>query len=382
MNKLTYLLGAGASANAISTVTEFNTGLTQFGQYLSFTAENDKTGWDPRLTVFRDDLLTLIKNIEDVVHFAKGHETIDTLARKYFLQGDIKRYNNIKVVLSAYFLFCQVFSGDISQFASNNQVSHFNIDKRFDSLFAQKLERTEKGNIIANSNFNIVTWNYDLQIEFALKNYLLDYPINRIKSEFQIHPNRDSLDLQNGPIFNPNDFYAVKLNGNAFFDFGHLNGLKITIYDKLFSRLTNSGFLTHDYVLGELLETISQVNGYSSGGESTFLKYFNFSWESVGGEIPIYRSKSQIMNEIVDSISKSDILIVVGYSFPNFNHNTDLKLFSKSNFKKIIIQDKNPEVIKSRLLSLIPQFQQKEHKGNIHPHFEFHPIGPYFPIEY
>jgi hypothetical protein len=32
--------------------------------------------------------------------------------------------------------------------------------------------------------------------------------------------------------------------------------------------------------------------------------------------------------------------------------------------------------------SLIPQFKQPEHQQNIHPRIEYHPIGPYFPIEY
>ena len=382
MNKTTYLLGAGASANAIPTVKKFNVGLEQFKNYLTHIAENDKTGWDARLTKYRNDLLTLISNITDVIESSQGHETIDTLARKYFLQGDRKQYNNIKTVLASYFLFCQVFSDDISQYTSNNQVKHFNIDKRYDSLFAQKLNRTSTDKIVASNNFNIVTWNYDLQIEFALRNYLSNPTINTIKEEFQIHPNRESLDLTNGLIFNQYEFHTVKLNGNAFFDFGHLNGIKITIYDRLFNRLNNVGFLTHDFVLGELLETISQVQGYSSGNESTFLKYFNFSWEMEGWDVPIYRSKSLLLNEITNSIGNSDVLIIVGYSFPSFNHDIDLELFSKSKFKKIIIQDVTPEIIKSRLHSLIPQFQQPEHKENIHPKFEFHPIGPYFPIVY
>ena len=87
MNKTTYLLGAGASANAIPTVKKFNVGLEQFKNYLTHIAENDKTGWDARLTKYRNDLLTLISNITDVIESSQGHETIDTLESQHYSIG-------------------------------------------------------------------------------------------------------------------------------------------------------------------------------------------------------------------------------------------------------------------------------------------------------
>jgi hypothetical protein len=129
-----------------------------------------------------------------------------------------------------------------------------------------------------------------------------------------------------------------------------------------------------------LLSTIARVPGFSIGDQNTFLKYFNYSWEEANGDVPVYSSKNLILEEISLSIAESDTLIIVGYSFPNFNYNVDKKWLSKSNFKKIIIQDKNPEFIESRLHNVIPQFRQPEHKCNVYPSIVYQEIGPYFPI--
>lgn len=382
MRKTTYLFGAGASAQALPSMADFNVELANFRLYLIQVDDSNKMNWDLRILTYESDLRILIKLLTDLLESAQAHETIDTLARKYWLQGDWIRYRNLKIVLSAYFLFKQLTSTDNSKMSPSYKSKKLNVDKRYDSLFAQFLKKDASGNIEAQSNINIITWNYDLQIEFALRSFILSSSINDIKAEFQIHPNRNSFDHPSGPFFNSNKFYTIKLNGNAFFDLGHDDGISVTVYDRLIDELKITGSLSHDFVLAELLSTIARAPGFSIGDQNTFLKYFNYSWEESNGDVPVYPSKNLLLEEISLSMAESDTLIIVGYSFPNFNHDVDKKWLSKSNFKKIIIQDKFPEFIESRLRNLIPQFQQPEHKSNVYPSIVYQEIGPYFPISF
>ena len=52
-------------------------------------------------------------------------------------------------------------------------------------------------------------------------------------------------------------------------------------------------------------------------------------------------------------MQETNVLIVVGYSFPYFNSEIDKKLFAQCLPKEIIIQDLEPEHIKERLSMLL-----------------------------
>ena len=115
MQNTTYLFGAGASAQALPSMANFNVELENFRSYLIQVDDSNKTNWDLRILTYERDLRILIKLLTDLLESAQAHETIDTLARKYWLQGDWIRYRNLKIVLSAYFLFKQLASMDNSK---------------------------------------------------------------------------------------------------------------------------------------------------------------------------------------------------------------------------------------------------------------------------
>lgn len=376
MQKTTYLLGAGASVNALPAMVNLYQELSGFKCYLGKIQAANKTDWDPRIEIHLTDLQHLVDLIDELLENVQSHETVDTLARKYWLQSDWERYENVKIVLCSYFFFRQLIPDDISKLSLSYSTRKLNVDKRYDSLFAHYLDKASHGSVIASPNVNIITWNYDLQIEFALMNFVTLNSINEIKLAYQIHPNRGSFDSTSRQILDSNKFHVVKLNGNAFFDMGHDDGKIVTVYDRLIGELSKNRSLSHDFILAELLTTLSEVRGFSIGGDNTFLKYFNFSWEKNDGEFSVYPSRDLLIEEISKSVSESDILIVVGYSFPNFNYDVDKKWLSKSKFKKIIIQDKNPELIKARLINVIPQGEDNDFR----PTIMYQGIGQYFPV--
>lgn len=77
----------------------------------------------------------------------------------------------------------------------------------------------------------------------------------------------------------------------------------------------------------------------------------NFAW---------YHDR-EIVNKIIENYDETEILVVIGYSFPFFNREVDRKIIrAMTNLKKIYIQDCVPENIKSRFLSILPDWRERK----------------------
>jgi|SRR6187402_223846 len=75
----------------------------------------------------------------------------------------------------------------------------------------------------------------------------------------------------------------------------------------------------------------------------------NFAW---------YRDR-ELLGKIVETYNETEVLVVIGYSFPFFNRDVDREIIrSMSKLRKIYIQDCNPENIKSRFLSILPDWEK------------------------
>lgn len=88
MQKTTYLLGAGASVNALPAMVNLYQELSGFKCYLGKIQAANKTDWDPRIEIHLTDLQHLVDLIDELLENVQSHETVDTLARKYWLQSD------------------------------------------------------------------------------------------------------------------------------------------------------------------------------------------------------------------------------------------------------------------------------------------------------
>ena len=71
---------------------------------------------------------------------------------------------------------------------------------------------------------------------------------------------------------------------------------------------------------------------------------------------------SEKITRCIDNIIKrTDVLVIIGYTFPFFNRDTDRKIlqYIKPN-TKIYIQDLNPERIKQSLTAVLPNFPEEQ----------------------
>jgi hypothetical protein len=227
------------------------------------------------------------------------------------------------------------------------------VDKRYDSLIASLAEKHD-GRVILNSQVKMLTWNYDLQLELSLKRYT-DLKIHEIKERFQIFPNQNSFDVPTGELIDYGQFAVVKLNGNAFFDNPSETGEepKSTLFDVCFDGQSNSKFVT------ELAYQYKWLHVNNNKLITEALRYFNFAWESRDDFQEKYAGYQNNFKEALKIALNTQVLVVIGYSFPVFNRDVDKQLFNHmGNLQKVYIQDLKPQIIESTMKNAFEIFQQ------------------------
>ncbi|MDQ3110432.1 MAG: hypothetical protein M3R17_11110 [Bacteroidota bacterium] len=310
MTKVTYLLGAGASFEVLplAKTIKDQTGKEHpgLGQRMGLLANEIK---ELSKSLSREDSNNALSFIEGLIWLQKEadiHGTIDTFAKKLFLQKDFKTLNKLKTHLSLFFIIEQRTKG---------------YDKRYISFFASILEQTEDG-ICMPSNINILTWNYDLQLEMAFQYYHRKDNHSNIKSSqlaMNSIPNYDFL-LSNKACLAG----IVHLNGIA--------GLYLTEDGKandIYDRSEDSKIQKLEEALRDNLFILE-----SAGRTITLDKTFQFAWENTAYDSPLLNSAKNIA-------LGTSILVIIGYSFPFFNRNIDRILFHfmKNSIDKIYFQD-------------------------------------------
>jgi len=169
MSKITYLLGAGASCNALPLVNNFNDKLKDFRDRLWEAVQKQAT-----ITAVQNR--AIIANVHELFPYngeygkdfmesilwlktiAEKHASIDTYAKKLFIKND-KELHKLKATLSCYLLLEQSL-----------QMT----DKRYDNFFASILTRDASGIPKLHKDVNIVTWNYDTQLEKSYEGFCTD----------------------------------------------------------------------------------------------------------------------------------------------------------------------------------------------------------------
>lgn len=352
--RVTYLIGAGASANALPVVNGMNERMRIFIDFLKEASFLLKLDESPQ---YRIDNRTFDK-IDNLLSEIKFHYTIDTYAKRLFLLDEYDKLEELKSLLSAYLIFEQLYTDNnfsknimgvlLNKYQTKNDSTKLNsllkikqkIDYRYDSIFANLLSYETKK---INSNINFISWNYDNQFEIAYSNYRQeDYSVDEIQDELQIIPS-----LKNN-IYKKENSAIIKLNGTAgFYD-------QSQSYSKLFD------FSKHS--MDE--ETIKMfiVSLISSRGK--FKNNIKFAWEKD-------EQTSMARQYAKNLFSNTDIIVIIGYSFPTFNREIDRQIFSgfdtrrdngvrynsaveEKRIKKIYIQDKkeNALQIKERLKAI------------------------------
>jgi hypothetical protein len=335
MTKITYLLGAGASYYSCPIWKEQAKAMQTIGDkelYKTLTPQEKKVSF-----YFTDteELNRLTSNKQIILwyisFFGKRGEkfnTIDTYARKLYLQKEFSLLNLLKMSVSVFFDLWENFYNE--QFAQNSplkkgehpneNVLYEKIDSRYISLLSVFLENTSEG-IKLNNDISFITWNYDLQLEGAYKMFIekdREISFEEVDRSFPFIEN-----LTN--------------NNNVF----HLNG------HRGFYKTKDSILLLRDFEnYNDYWNRIDHLYDSVKRGAVTFINQIKYAWEHESNPV-WYKKVEEIFND-------TEVLIIIGYSFPLFNRRIDLKLFSNldcNKLKEIVYQDPkgNEELINSIL---------------------------------
>ena len=314
--KISYLFGAGASAQALPTIKKLPERIKFIRDFIDKQCiyEADETFSPTRDYVFKKNEAKqyVIELLDKLVLHSSNHSTVDTYAKRLNISGQSREINELIFSLALYFNIEQKISG---------------LDPRYDTFLVSILNSHSYS---FPDNLKFLSWNYDLQMEAAHEKII----------------NRGSLDLS-FYLFNSDrnelkkdKFTSVKLNGssNVIGQFRDSSPLVKNILSDIFVKEDLDFPLQYAF-----LHVKQGLRVYQGRVNLNFAWYHD--WEYV--------------NNIIENYNETEILVVIGYSFPFFNREVDRKIIrAMTNLKKIYIQDCFPENIKSRFLSILPNWRE------------------------
>ena len=346
MANTTYLLGAGASANAIPPVKQMNLRIWELYYTLKeFSLQNNleiKKEFD--LIKF-DRFNYLLEKLENIISEITKHYSIDTYAKKLYLKKSLD-YIILKHLINLYILFEQISIEEIQnqlkinygvvtknmneQFGvqKSNDLEKYrvsNLDERYDVLLASIYDTTIK----FPQNLKILTYNYDNQLEIANEYY---------KNYKSIYSHFYSLQGVNNPEIN-----IIKLNGYATFE----KVIKLGEFEN--TQITDTEFLKE-----KLKHQISKLNNLFNE-QTKVLTNISFAWDESD-------YSTHAINKAREFILNSSNIVIVGYSFPEFNRKIDEILFSKlpTNAKIYIQTEENSfAILQDRLIQRAKKINQQ-----------------------
>lgn len=326
---ITYLIGAGASFHALPIVEKIPERLEAFAEQFKmpdfdYVLSNESDG-NMALSYlkkfdFRDDKLREYEKIaafyNNILWLKKesfNHSSIDTFAKKLFLSKNYNDLRKLKFILSCFFLYEQTY----------------NFDKRYDSFFASILESLSE----LPKNIKILSWNYDSQFEIAFMN-LINSEIVSARRTLNVLTKQDNIN----DINLNNKFCVFKLNGTT--NLRHENLETLDLID--------------DFRNDDQLITTRFTELFEKDFSRKVNSNMSFAWEN-------HDEKSSFNSALKNSILETEMLIVIGYSFPFFNRKIDqFILDSMPKLKKVYVQDPNyaPDIIE-KIKGLIPNYNEK-----------------------
>ena len=327
MVNVTYLIGAGASAgkrseeNAIldglPCVNEITDRLMYYYNQIwnAEFLEDDKVSNFPHLGLnsindWKNAKQLLLNNLKRLYVACQRNATIDTYAKKMVLQGKNPELEHLERLLTFYFILEQVISEP---------------DARYDTFLANILQSRRQ----FPSHIKVLSWNYDSQFEIAYNEYDKDNKLSigsKLSSEYQ-------------------PFDILKLNGSATFQGAesipeYRHNLKEKI--KKYGRQNTYGEVVASPVRCILYDIVYLYKLYVGEIDPSRKNNTNLSFafdSNKPSDILFYRT-----DEIV---AATDVLVIIGYTFPFFNREIDRRILNKLKPNvKIYIQDKNPNRIK------------------------------------
>jgi hypothetical protein len=327
MQKVTYLLGAGASAQCIPVVNNMADGilktsdlfLHKFFREPAF-ATKDGTILNS-IKEHNDKVIKIQRELEWLSKICDTHYSIDTYAKKLYIKNDEAEYLKLKNSLSLYFTIHQILVPP---------------DKRYDNFWASILN----GQKDFPKQLRIISWNYDSQLELSYKNFVSSISLDEAYRSINMASFHD---YSRG--IETHDFGIFKLNGSAK-SIKKKDGRSYTNY-----LIDNFDLPDEDEDCQPLFEKIFRVfNAVEIDSMKTkdenLMTALSFAWE--------HETNHDYYSKLRDSIIDTEILVVVGYSFPFFNRKTDKLTINDfmPNLRKVYFQAPDAENLKERFLAI------------------------------
>lgn len=320
MGKVVYLLGAGSSfgtrekgigspiITGLPVVREIEGELENLTNILSSVSLCDKE--------LEESKQKLIKVFHDLKVACSDNATIDTYAKKLWLQGQKEKFSNVELLLTVFFIFEQVIHKP---------------DKRYDTFFANVLERKMEyyDELTLPDDIRILSWNYDNQLELVYREYLKwDYA--RIRDVLGIYDVKD--DGQKESM--PKNCNIVKLNGTANF-----------VAEEDWLQYSETSTIDEN-ILSNILRKYTEC---LQVGNCNGRIRLNFAWEERW-------SRDMLNKTIPNMVQDATALVVIGYTFPYFNRIVDRTIFAQMpNLKNIYIQDPEADRTEQYIKPVIPE---------------------------
>ena len=306
MSHLTYLIGAGASKQALPV----DDSLVKLMKDITTIGSNH-----PKEFITENYLNSFESRFSHIVDLALKEKSIDTLAKK--LQYDNNLFYNVKNLIWSYFSIA----------AGRNK-----IDNRYTNLLL-KVQDNNASRYRIKDNVSFITWNYDLQIAEAIAS-IDKIEIWKVAEKYYTYPGYELLnpDLMNRNS-NPKLFKLVHLNGCAGFyrripdnNYTHWCGCDISdpIQYNKFINLVEQNMYTNT------INSSSNRNSISFAFENNHIKEQSLKFSK------------QIASETTH-------LVIIGYSLPDFNKVIDSEILNEmKKLKYICIQNPDAEKLKTK----------------------------------
>ena len=340
MAKITYLMGAGASVNALPVVSEMDLRLRVFKNYLL----NFKT--QAGILEYVEEINGLLENVSE--------NTIDEYAMTLYRSPVTKpKYNKLKAVLIGFFLFEQMkkktfdletgslkngptlpryaFSNNLSESEGIKSKISNTLDKRYSAFLGKILNKENK----FNEEVNILSWNYDSQFEIAMERLYIPY--KNLDGYVDIFPYPMLIDVEE---FRESErvHNILKLNGTA--GIFNNNGEIFSVYE------------SQDEYFDDIIAIILNIYREASNRLDQYKPLLHFAWEK--SSVTDY-----VLSRAKKMVKETEILVVIGYSFPDFNRDIDREIFSDTRIEKVYLQVNNDSSVILNIRGLRNDFYQK-----------------------
>ncbi len=313
MKTITYFIGAGASFHSLPLIRTMGVRMQAFSSFLKHQRENGE--------IKKELIQPFIDELDKLITHEKESTSIDAYAKELTNSNKQMELHRLKMVLSSYFIFEQLIKpediifyekdGKTKVSSEIQEMLSTPIDRRYRTFWADYINGFDS---VPASNIKIISWNYDMQFEFAFSR-LKNYSLELTQQEIQVFPAKlKTIDKKK--------FCLLKINGTA--GLFRENGKEI-------NKLENYFDLKQHHLNNFNLELL--LNIFNQNYSRVFTEpVFSFAWE----ENSITNETRKIAKEI---LNETNILVIIGYSFPSFNRTIDRQLFENiESIEKIYYQ--------------------------------------------